>query len=292
MAALGLVGLAAASASCHPTTPIPTYWDPVFADRSSWPELPAVGNWKPKPAPQACKAIYVVSAQMNLYAYLPKQDRFELRGRLNCPNAGWATPFSMAVAQTGVAHVVYSDGRLYAVDVEDASCEATGFEPNQDPGFVRFGMGYAAHDDGESLYVAEIHHTSPSRGLAKVDTTTGELRFIGEFSQNPGYNLELTPSGDGPLYGFFVNQPGRGGTLVKIDTRTANIVDATPLDVGTDARNLAIAWWGGSFYIFTGHWGTGTEVNRYDPESRRTSVVATTPETIVGAGVSTCAPTS
>ncbi len=38
--------------------------------------------------------------------------------------------------------------------------------------------------------------------------------------------------------------------------------------------------------------GGGTSVTRFDPENQSTSVVAHTGQTVVGAGVSTCAPMS
>ncbi len=77
--------------------------------------------------------------------------------------------------------------------------------------------------------------------------------------------------------------------MVQIDTQTGAIVDAKPLNVGTHSRSLAIAWWGGFFYIFTGL-SRNTEVTRYDPKTGQTQTVAEIDQTIVGAGVSTCAP--
>jgi hypothetical protein len=51
----------------------------------------------------------------------------------------------------------------------------------------------------------------------------------------------------------------------------------------------AFAFWGGDFYVFTGTEGT-TTVTKWDPAAGTESFHATLPATIVGAGVSTCAP--
>jgi hypothetical protein len=305
-----LAALAIAAVGCGPwITTIPTYWEvpprpprprsdladePVptvaidlpEAETEPEPEVAAPVDDRP-----ACTAIYVVSSQKRLYAFDPREKAFELRGELACPGVGWATPFSMAVAQTGKADVLYNNGRIYSVDVTDATCEATPFEPNQPPGFALFGMGYAREGDGETLFVAQIPFGGRSKGLARVDIDSGKLTPIDRFDKNPGYNIELTSTRHG-LWGYFLNYPGVGGTLVEIDKDSAAIRSVTPLSVGTRSSALAVAWWGGDFYIFT-TFSEGTEVTRYDPEAggeTGVKVVATIEDTIVGAGVATCAP--
>ncbi len=285
-------------------TTIPTYWAPQLTVRKRLAEImppdpPAVPPKRaraPRPQvvidkPPECMAIYLVSMQNNILAYNPLDHAFEERGRLECPAGPWAHPFSMGVTREGIAHVVYSDGRLYEVDLDDMRCRRTEFTPNQEPGFWQFGMGYAPTPDGEALYVAEISHVRPSKGLARVDTRTGELHYIGSFSLNPGFDIELTPTGDGPLYGFFLNAFSPGGTLVEIDTSSAIIKRSYHVDVGSHSQALAIAWWGGQFYIFTSR-GTGSVVDRFDPKTEKVARVATIDQRIVGAGVSTCAPSA
>jgi hypothetical protein len=236
--------------------------------------------------------IYVVTDQAELFAYKPQSNAFELKGTLDCPSA--SSPFSMAVSRDAVAHVLYQDGELFQVSIEDASCEPTPYiPPPMDAPFNRFGMGYAANpdDDGETLYVADITFSAPSQGLATLDTDQYLVTPIGPFSINPGNAIELTPTGlDGPLFGYFLNEPPPGGTLVEIDTQNANIVSAVTLGAGDGASSLAVAWWGGFFYIFTGPPGQPTTITRYDPTSGMTSAVTTLPSHVVGAGVSTCAP--
>jgi hypothetical protein len=245
-------------------------------------------------APPECgpdtEYIYVVSSETELLAYKPESNSFESRGFLVCNATFNATPFSMAVDRRGLAYVVYNDGNLFTVSTEDASCESTPFEVGQ-LGFDVFGMGFERDPvtKTERLFVAEITFGSPSLGLAELDTKTFELSFIGPFSENPGDALELTPTGEGPLHGYFLDTQGPGGTLVEIDTSDATIVDSTPLDVGMSS-SLAVAWYGGAFYIFTANAGGGTVITRHDPVAGTTQPVATIARSIVGAGVSTCAP--
>jgi hypothetical protein len=235
--------------------------------------------------------IYLVTSEMELLAFKPQSNSFESRGHLVCPASPGATPFSMAVDRTGLAYVVYNDGQLFEVSTADAECETTPFAVGQE-GFVQFGMGFSADQDGlgETLHVAEITSSAPSLGLARIDTETFDLTYIGPFSQNPGNVVELTPTGMGPLWGYFLNGPGPGGTLVQINTSTAAIEDSLPVTVGNSSSALAVAWWGGSFYIFTNNGSGGTAVTRFDPDTQATFVVANTALTVVGAGVSTCAP--
>ena len=299
MTAVACVLFASACGPWHTT--IPTYWDPELTVRSKleqiMPEEPPLYSYEKRKRPErakikACSAIYVVTVQNKIWAYRPDDNRFSMHGPLTCEVGHFKHPFSMAINREGFAHVEYTDGRLYNVDLDDLSCRRTSFIPNQAPGFWHFGMGYAADDDGgESLYVAEISHHTPSKGLAKIDTRTGDLHYIGPFSENPGNDIELTPTGDGPLFGYFLNEHGPGGTLVEIDKNTADIVRSLRTDVGTASSALAVAWWGGKFYVFTtSRRVRGSLVHRIDFESGEVDLVAQLDQRIVGAGVSTCAP--
>lgn len=232
--------------------------------------------------------VYLVTEETVLYRYDPAAGSFVSVGLLDCPSG--TTPFSMGVNRKGAAFVVYADGELFLVDVQDASCQQTDFQVGQS-GFVTFGMGYAIDDDlmGETLYVDEINFQLPPKGLARILVPSLELEFIGPFSQTWGTSMELTSSDDGKLYGYMLDGSGSGGHLLEIDKHTAQVVAETPLPVGESASALAFAYWGGDFYIFTSPGaGTGTTVTRYRPSDGSVVVVATLSETVVGAGVSTC----
>ncbi len=234
--------------------------------------------------------IYLVTSEYDLYSLNPKNNAFSYRGALSCPTLEpGATPFSMGVDRKGTAYVVYNDGELFRVSTKDASCEATDFTPNQF-GFNVFGMGFALEPDGMSdqLFVAEINFAQPSLGLGRIDTESLELSYVGPFSENLGNALEMTSSSDGNLYGYFLDLNG-GGWVVSIDKTDATILEKTFLPVGENASALAFAFWGGDFFVFTSPGGT-TDVTRYRPSDGTVTLVTTLDRTVVGAGVSTCAP--
>jgi hypothetical protein len=80
---------------------------------------------------------------------------------------------------------------------------------------------------------------------------------------------------------------------VEIDKDTAAVTTLAPLPGIVFGGGWAFAFWGGDFYTFTAPGGTNSSsiVNRYRPSDGSIVQVATTPGlTIVGAGVSTCAP--
>jgi hypothetical protein len=233
--------------------------------------------------------IYVVTEQGHLLSFYPPSGVFSLVGAVHCPvKTPGATPWSMAVDRGGTAYVVFDDGNLYRVSTNDASCEATSFVADQH-GFLTFGMGFSADmsDPGETLFVAQSDLTHASQGLATLDTTTLALSFIGPFSSSLG-RTELTGTGDGRLFGFSLDVPGPGSHLSEIDKATAQVLSSTPLPVGDVNDAFACAFWGGSFYVFTAQ--GATTVTRYDPADQSLHAAGQSPETIVGAGVSTCAP--
>lgn len=231
--------------------------------------------------------IYLVTSETDLYRYRPDTGVFSLVGNLSCPSGG--SPFSMGVSRTGFAYVIYNDGSLFKVNTANAECESTDWIPGTG-GFNTFGMGYALNDDmmGETLHVAEINFQDVSKGLATIDTNTFELGYIGPFSANPGFALEMTSSDDGFLYGYFLKSDGTGGIIVQIDKHTADINIVAEVSAGVSSSALAFAYWGGDFYVFTSEGNSLTTVTRYQPSTGTESVVATLDRTVVGAGVSTC----
>ncbi len=235
--------------------------------------------------------IYLVTQQNEVFSFDPSEGALQLRGTLDCPTVG-PTPYSMAVDRKGVAYILFTDGNLFRARVADASCESTDYVPEQ-LDFGVFGMGFATDQAGpeESLFVAEINPNGPSDGLGRIDVEELQLGFIGPFSQTFGRKIELTGTGDGRLFGYFLAEPGPGGELVEIDKRSATILSATPLSVGPPGSDLAFAFWGGDFYVFTTQAsGVGTDVTRYRPSDGSLVVVTTLSSDVVGAGVSTCAP--
>jgi len=194
----------------------------------------------------------------------------------------------MGVDRLGTAYSSFTTGNLFKISTANAACQATSYVPDQ-KGFHTFCMGYAGQPDGgDTLYVAECSGSpSNSLGLGWIDTTAYKLNFVGPF-QPTMPSCELTGTGDGHLFGFCIN-PTSGSTVVQIDTSNAHIVAADPLKVGDPSNGFAFAFWGGYFWIFTTPGGTST-VTRYDPLTKTETTMTTYAGSIVGAGVSTCAP--
>lgn len=236
--------------------------------------------------------VYVITEAQHLYRFDPLTGAFTFVGTVECGAPPDVTPYSMAVSRTGVAYVLFTDGEIFRVEISDATCEPTDFEVGQQ-GFDTFGMGFSSNlDDGtETLFVAESNFDTPSLGLASIDTTTLELDFIGPFSTTLGRS-ELTGTGDGKLFAFSLSNPGPGGEISEIDKATATVVSQVHIPVGDPQNAFAYASWGGSFYLFTALVNDGTTfVNRFDPGDMSITLVASlNDEIVVGAGVSTCAP--
>jgi hypothetical protein len=236
--------------------------------------------------------VYVVTQQNELFSFYPPDLAFKLIGTLVCPTGGsGATPFSMAVDRRGVAYVLYDDGQLYRVSTATAACVKTSFVPGQD-GFRTFGMGFASDTAGaaEKLYVTDNDMDNVLRGLGAIDTSTFALSFVGSFG-TAMRRSELTGTGDGRLFAFWPDPTGASSAshLSELDKATGRIVAQTNLPFGRSDSAFAFAFWGGDFWIFTSSGGS-SDVNRYRPTDGTTTTPTTHPSTIVGAGVSTCAP--
>jgi hypothetical protein len=157
-------------------------------------------------------------------------------------------------------------------------------------------MGFVSDTAGsseETLYVAGGSASMLSAGdLGTLDTGSLDLNTLGTLSaeQNP----EMTGTGEGELYGFF---PGLFETFIaRLDKTTGAILEqwdlAPPSGVVTA---WAFAHWGGKFYMFVSTeglvGGATSQVKVFDPATGMETVgVTDSPYTVVGAGVSTCAP--
>lgn len=249
---------------------------------------PGTPGGAPPSTVSSCDAIYTITTSRRLYAFNPRNNRFTLRGTIDCPDVTEASPFSMAVARTGVAHVLFDDGGIREIDLNDAGCKATSFKRHQLPEFGLFGMSYARNDGSDALFVIAIPKAGKS-ALAKVTAFPGALERLGKITIDDRPSLiELSGSPEG-LWGFLTYED-RSGRLAKLDRKTGSVQRSVTLDVGRHANGLALAWFGGAFYIFTHV--SATTVTRYDPASRKSDVVATLGDRVVGAGASTCVPTS
>jgi hypothetical protein len=242
---------------------------------------------------EASKLVYVVSAENDLYSFKPDKKQFTKIGTLNC-NAGGANPNSMAVDRSGTAWVNFSDGGLFKVSTTDASCTSTTFQKGQ-RSWGRFGMAFSSNSAGskdETLYVVGIGDVGAGLGMGTIDLTSLKLNYIGDFTGSlRAKGAELTGTGDGKLFGFFTTMPAN---LAEINKASA----ATPSPQSLTTVNTGLAWafsfWGGDFWMYTADGFSTSQVTQVKASTDKSVAVVMEDIgfTIVGAGVSTCAPTS
>jgi hypothetical protein len=235
-------------------------------------------------ADAAITYIYLLSSAGDLLSFNPTNLGIKTIGKVQCKSVN--SPNSMAVDHLGVAYANYygnNTGEMFKLSTSTAACSPTTYTPQF--GFTKFGMGFVGDQDGgETLFIADTV-TDPSGALASVDTKTFKLGYVGQFS--PALpRCELTGTGDGRLFAFCMDD--QGSTLAQIDPKTAKVVGADKLNAGGAQAAFAFGFWGGDFYLFTGN--SGSDITKFDPVNKKETVVGTTVQLIVGAGVSTCAP--
>jgi hypothetical protein len=239
----------------------------------------------------SARLVYVIDQDGTLSSFEPnqkdvKQSVFKTIGKLACPGAQ-GDPFSMSVDRDGVAWVQYTGGlltgnQLFHVSTTDATCTATTFKGGQ-PGFAQFGMSSA-----ETLYVSAnplIPSGTPT--LGKLDMTT---LTIAPFGQQVAAHCDLSGTGLGDLWGFFPDK--QKPRIARLDTTSGaeGMTIALDKSVAGDPQAWAYAFWAGDFWLFLQkQLEPGTTVYHVTPTGLKDSWA--TDRHIVGAGVSTCAPT-
>jgi hypothetical protein len=242
----------------------------------------------------ASQFVYVVDQNNNFLSFQPSIDTdpsaLQLIGKLNCSTTG-ATPFSMAVDRTARAWVLYSDGNIYWVNPQDASCMPSGYTTDQ-MGFNVFGMGFTSDSVGsntEHLFVANGPGFS-NLGLASIDPTTLMLTKVAALPASSPGSPEMTGTGNAQLFGYFPSASANQ-LIAQIDKTTGqfDVMYSVP-PLPKSPNDWAFAAWGGRFYQFVTTNGQNV-IYRYDPTTNMNIIVQqNTPYPIDGAGVSTCAP--
>jgi len=228
--------------------------------------------------------IYVLDKDSEaLFIFDPVSTNLTSLGTLDCDS--WGTPASMGVARDGYAYVRFSDQEVFQVDLNTLDCTSTSYS-NGSTGFGSFGMGFATPTSStwrDQLFVAN------SGQLALLNPTSWQLTTLGTLPSQ----AELTGTGAGELFGVLPLESPL--TVVELDQSSGSVLDTirvgTTLDIG-NLDTFAFAAWDGSFYLFTRTYGMGstTAVDRIERDGSITSLVSELGINVVGAGVSTCAP--
>jgi hypothetical protein len=234
--------------------------------------------------------IYTLSSDNMLYKFDPPTLVFTPIGKLDCNKQG-ASPFSMAVDRKAQAWVVFTDGTLAQVDTKTAHCTPTSFVVGQS-GFTTFGMGFSSNAPGsadETLFVSDSSFNGSTLGLATIDVQTLKLTPVGKYDKITA-RAEMTGTGDARLFAAFEGTPYNVAEVGKTDAKVLSQAPQAAINYPAGSSNFAFAFWGGDFWLFVGP-GNKTDVFQYKPATGKTDQVQTTSAVIVGAGVSTCAPT-
>lgn len=238
----------------------------------------------------AAKVVYVIDVDNTFSSFDPHTLTFTDLGQLNCPANSGATPFSMSVDRNAFAYVLYNDGELFKVDTNGLGCTPTAF--NGGSTFHNFGMGFSTDTAGgttDSLFIAGGAAVGATSQLAHLDVGSFGAAALGMVNGWP----ELTGTGDAKLWGFF---PGVNAAtpfvaqLDKTDAHLGTTFDAS--SIAGDPHDWAFAFWGGKFWIFLRR-DTDPSTVVYEMDAMNgnlSTAIGDTGRTIVGAGVSTCAP--
>ena len=234
------------------------------------------------------KSVYVVDQNNTLSRFNPPTKTFMDLGKLACPAALGATPFSMGIDRTALAWVLYSSGELFRVDTTSLNCTKSAWAAPTN--LRQFGMGFstdAAGGNVDTLFIAGgTGPSQPTSQLAKLSTATFQAQPVGTVTGWP----ELTGTGNAELWGFFPD--ATSPRIAKLDKATGAAQTTFPLSIAGTPRAWAFAFWGGDFWVFLMKGSeTSTTIYQYDAATGMPkSMVQAGGRTIVGAGVSTCAP--
>ncbi len=235
------------------------------------------------------KLVYVVDQNDKLSQFHPQTKSFTDLGTLDCPTS--STPFSMAIARDATAWVLYDNGDLYRVETKNnLACTKAAWMRNTQ-GLLKFGMGFSTDQVGgttDTLFISGGSSTTSSTStLARVDMGTFQPSPAGTVTGWP----ELTGTGKAELWGFFPSTSN--ARIVQLDKTSGGVLKTYPLSsLSGDPRAWAFAFHGGSFWVFLKK-GSESYTTVYQVDSSTGAIVGETDATgrsIVGAGVSTCAP--
>ena len=242
--------------------------------------------------------IFVLSITAQLWKYFPETNSFDQLGPIGCDLP--PQTFSMAVDRTGFAWVQYQGGELRKVSVTNvANCTNPNYPLGQ-TAVPNFGMAFVSNSESDAcdrIYGNTASGLPEGNNIAdffSIDPLTLKVAQVGK--SNYG-TAEVTGTGDGRAFFFAGQNPAK---LVEIDKATGKSLNVIPLPGVELGGAWAFAFFAGDFYFFTNSkGGPGSEVTHIDYDDSDNNgkqdikqIVDNAPISIVGAGVSTCAPTA
>ena len=232
--------------------------------------------------------VYTIDEFTNqLSRFDPHTKTFTDLGALSC-NQGAATPFSMGVDRNTIAWVLYDSGTLYHVDINNGlACTPTTW--NSPLGLIVFGMGFSTDTPGgttDSLFVGGGGgQMASSFTLAKVNTAAMTAQMVGSEPDLP----EMTGNSNAELWGFIPSDTS--ARVVQFNKTDGSILTSfnEPTLAGS-TNGYAFAHWGGDYWVFLSQQAMTTVYQVDHTSGAITSTTLAPGRTVVGAGVSTCAP--
>ena len=295
--AAAVSGIAGSAAPVATTAPAAADSTTLIVSAAGAPASSAAGDG----CSDAAKLIYVVDEDGRFSSFNPNTTPpsfVDITRSLQCPTQpGFfgikPTPYSMSVDRKAAAWVLYSSGELFKVETGKGACTATAFKPNQS-GFQLMGMGFVANakmSNMDTLYVAggAGPDTGTASRLGTVDMNTLAVMPTGPLTGWP----ELTGTGLAELWAFYPDTTPPKVAKLNKQTGAEELVYPLAMLQGTPAA-WAFAFWGGDFWLFLMRVGDDdTTVYRVNGSTGSMTVaLEKTGRSIVGAGVSTCAPVS
>ncbi len=244
----------------------------------------------------AAKLVYLVDKNNAFLSFNPglfgQATALSVLGTLSCPAQSAGRPYSMAVDRNAIAWVNYDSAQLFAVNLTGGlTCNTTAFSVQRNIGL--FGMGFVSNAPGstqETLYLAG-HPPSGTGTTAQLSTLSLPAATIAPPLATLSGAPELTGTGNAELWAFFPD--AQMPRISRLDKATGAATTTYPLAALAGAPGAwAFAFWGGDFWVFL---RKSTELSStiYRVSGSSGAVLGqytVTGRSIVGAGVSTCAP--
>ncbi len=246
----------------------------------------------------ASEFIYLLDSANQLLSFEPRNDTaataVKVIGKVTCPTA--TAPNSMSVDRRARAWLNYDDGKLYKIPTNNpASCQDSGYQTGVLP-TAKVGMGFVSDSPGskvETLFLASFGNPSQMWKLNPLDAAPIVASKIGTFAAS-ATSPEMTGTGAAELYAYFP-AADTSHRIIRVNKTSAQADLTYTLPALASAPGAwAFAQWGGRFYVFVTE-NSVSRVYRYDPSQpdnmKWVKVQDNLATRIVGAGVSTCAPT-